>query len=47
MFAWFESRKLNPVTSHVFALADYRAAMDAVLGRQGIGKIVLQMPRAK
>jgi NADPH2:quinone reductase len=46
MFRWFEEGKLHPTTSHRFPLSDYAAAMDAVLARQGIGKIVLQMPRA-
>lgn len=47
MFAWYEAGKLKPTTSHRFALADYAAAMDAVLARQAIGKIVLRMPRAE
>ncbi len=47
MFAWYELGKLKPTTSHRFALADYAAAMDAVLARQAIGKIVLRMPRAE
>ena len=46
MFGWFEAGKLHPTTSHRFPLAEYAAAMDAVLARQGIGKIVLEMPRA-
>jgi NADPH2:quinone reductase len=46
MFRWFEQGKLNPTTSHRFPLSDYAAAMDAVLARQAIGKIVLEMPRA-
>ena len=47
MFAWYEQGKLQPVTSHHFALAEFPAAMDAVLNRQAIGKIVLRMPRAE
>ncbi len=46
MFRWFEQGQLRPTTSHRFALHDYRAAMDAVLARQAIGKVVLEMPRA-
>jgi NADPH:quinone reductase len=46
MFRWFEQGKLNPTTSRRFPLSDYAAAMDAVLARQAIGKIVLEMPRA-
>lgn len=47
MFTWYEEGKLKPTTSHRFALADFAAAMDAVLARQAIGKIVLRMPRAE
>lgn len=47
MFRWYEEGKLRPVTSHRFPLRDYAAAMDAVLARQGIGKVVLTMPRAE
>jgi NADPH:quinone reductase len=46
MFRWFEQGKLSPTTSHRFPLSDYAAAMDAVLARQAIGKVVLEMPRA-
>jgi NADPH:quinone reductase-like Zn-dependent oxidoreductase len=46
MFRWFEQGKLNPTASHRFPLSDYAAAMDAVLARQAIGKVVLEMPRA-
>jgi NADPH2:quinone reductase len=46
MFRWFEAGKLRPTTSHRFPLAEYVAAMDAVLARKAIGKIVLEMPRA-
>ena len=47
MFRWFEEGKLHPTTSHRFPLRDYAAAMDAVLARQAIGKIVLEMPCAQ
>jgi NADPH2:quinone reductase len=46
MFRWFEQGKLQPTTSHRFPLSEYVAAMDAVLARQAIGKVVLEMPRA-
>lgn len=46
MFDWVRQGKLRPSTSHAFPLAEYPAAMDAVLARQGLGKIVLAMPRA-
>jgi NADPH:quinone reductase len=46
MFCWFEQGKLHPTTSHRFPLTEYAAALDAVLGRWAIGKIVLEMPRA-
>lgn len=46
MFDWHREGRLHPMTSHRFALQDYRAAMDAVLAREGLGKIVLEMPRA-
>jgi NADPH2:quinone reductase len=45
MFRWFEEGKLHPTTSHRFPLSQYAAAMDAVLARQAIGKVVLEMPR--
>jgi NADPH2:quinone reductase len=46
MFRWYEEGKLHPTTSHRFPLCEYVAAMDAVLARQGIGKVVLRMPVA-
>jgi NADPH2:quinone reductase len=46
MFRWFEEGKLHPTTSHRFPLIDYAAALDTVLARQAIGKVVLEMPRA-
>jgi NADPH:quinone reductase len=46
MFRWFEEGKLRPTTSHRFPLSEYAAALDAVLARQAIGKVVLEMPRA-
>jgi len=47
MFAWYEEGRLKPTTSHRFPLAQYREAMDAVLARKAIGKIVLEMPVAR
>ncbi|MGE3916218.1 MAG: NADPH:quinone oxidoreductase family protein [Hyphomicrobiaceae bacterium] len=47
LFDWLGQGRLRPATSHKFPLRDYRAAMTAVIERQGIGKIVLQMPRAE
>jgi NADPH2:quinone reductase len=47
MFRWYQQGKLRPTTSHRFPLSDYAAALDAVLARQAIGKVVLQMPRAR
>jgi NADPH:quinone reductase-like Zn-dependent oxidoreductase len=46
MFRWFEEGKLHPSTSHRFPLEQHAAALDAVLARRAIGKIVLEMPRA-
>ncbi|MGE4049394.1 MAG: zinc-binding dehydrogenase, partial [Acetobacteraceae bacterium] len=46
MFAWYEDGKLKPTTSHRFPLRDYKAAMEAVLQRQSMGKTVLRMPVA-
>ena len=46
IFRWYEAGHVKPTTSHRFPLRDYAQAMDAVLARQAIGKIVLRMPRA-
>ncbi len=46
MFSLFTAGKLQPTTSHIFALDDFRDAMAAVKERRGIGKVVLRMPRA-
>jgi NADPH:quinone reductase len=45
MFRWFQEGKLHPTTSHRFPLREYAAALDTVLARQAIGKVVLEMPR--
>ena len=47
MCRWFEEGKLHPTTSHRFPLSEYATAMDTVLARQAIGKVVLEMPRAQ
>jgi NADPH2:quinone reductase len=46
IFAWFQQGKIRPVSSHRFPLRDYRAAMDTVLSRRSMGKVVLEMPVA-
>ena len=46
MFRWYQEGKLHPTTSHRFPLSDYAAALDTVLARKAIGKVVLQMPCA-
>jgi NADPH2:quinone reductase len=45
MFSLFTAGKLQPTTSHIFALDDFRDAMAAVKERRGIGKVVLRMPQ--
>jgi NADPH2:quinone reductase len=47
MFAWALEGKLRPVAARRFPLADYAAAMRAVLGRESMGKTVLRMPAAE
>lgn len=44
LFRWYNAGLLKPTTSHRFPLAKYREAMDSVIRRQGIGKVVLEMP---
>jgi NADPH2:quinone reductase len=46
IFAWYRQAKINPVVSHRFPLQDYRAAMETVLSRRSMGKVVLEMPIA-
>jgi len=43
MNTWFAEGKIRPSASHVFPLAQYRDAMAAIRGRQGIGKVALSM----
>lgn len=47
MFDWYEAGKSRPVTSHRFPLRDFAAAMDTVLTRASMGKVVLEMPVAE
>ena len=43
LFRWYEAGLLKPTASLRFPLAQYREAMDSVVQRQGIGKVVLEM----
>jgi NADPH2:quinone reductase len=47
LFRWYEEGRLKPTASLRFPLAGYREAMDAVVQRRGIGKVVLEMPVAE
>ena len=44
IFAWYGQGKIRPITSHRFPLRDFRLAMDTVLSRKSMGKVVLEMP---
>lgn len=44
IFAWYRLGKIQPVSSHRFPLREYRAAMETVLSRRSMGKVVLEMP---
>ena len=46
LFRWHEVGLLKPTASLRFPLAQYREAMDSVVQRKGIGKVVLEMPAA-
>jgi NADPH:quinone reductase len=46
IFAWYRQGKINPVVSHRFPLSEYRDAMETVLNRRSMGKVVLEMPVA-
>ena len=46
MFAWHAEGKLRPTSSHQFPLAEFPLAMETVLRRQSMGKVVLRMPAA-
>ncbi len=47
IFAWYRGGKVRPVSSHRFPLLEYRAAMETVLSRRSMGKVVLEMPAAR
>jgi NADPH2:quinone reductase len=47
LFAWYREGKIRPVASHRFPLREYRDAMETVLSRRSMGKVVLQMPAAQ
>jgi NADPH:quinone reductase len=44
IFTWYQQGKLRPISSHAFPLRDYRSAMETVLSRRSMGKVVLEMP---
>jgi NADPH2:quinone reductase len=46
IFRLFGEGKIRPITSHRFPLRDYREAMETVLSRRSMGKVVLEMPVA-
>jgi NADPH2:quinone reductase len=43
LFRWYEAGLLKPTASLRFPLAQYREAMESVVQRRGIGKVVLEM----
>ncbi len=45
MFGWYEAGKLRPVTCRTFDLADFAAALDMVVERKVVGKVVLTTGR--
>jgi NADPH2:quinone reductase len=47
IFTWYREGKIRPVTSLRFPLHEYRAAMESVLSRRSMGKVVLEMPAAQ
>lgn len=47
LFGWYEAGRLKPTAALRFPLAQYRDAMQAVIDRRGIGKVVLEMPVAE
>jgi NADPH2:quinone reductase len=46
LFAWTLEGRLKPTSSHAFPLHESRAAMETVLARRSMGKVVLRMPAA-
>ena len=47
IFALYQEGKIRPTTSHRFPLRAYREAMETVLSRRSMGKVVLEMPVAE
>lgn len=47
IFTWYREGKIRPVASQVFPLSEYREAMETVLSRRAMGKVVLEMPIAR
>ena len=47
IFTWYREGKIRPVTSHRFPLREFRGAMETVLSRRSMGKVVLEMPVAR
>ena len=41
LFAWLRERKIDPLISQRFALAQAPQALEALLGRTAIGKVVI------
>lgn len=46
IFAWYREGKIRPISSHRFPLHEFRIAMETVLSRRSMGKVVLEMPIA-
>ena len=46
IFKWYLDGKIRPVSSYRFPLRAYREAMETVLTRRSMGKVVLEMPVA-
>jgi NADPH2:quinone reductase len=47
IFTWYGEGKIRPISSHRFPLRQYRDAMETVLSRRSMGKVVLEMPAAR
>jgi NADPH2:quinone reductase len=46
MFAWYEARKLKPIVSHTFPLAQAKDALYAIINREVVGKCVITTGRS-
>jgi NADPH2:quinone reductase len=44
IFTWYKQGKVRPVSSYRFPLRSFRDAMETVLSRRSMGKVVLEMP---